>query len=55
MALTTISEKKSLSAFRSFDDMEVLAALIKASLPRVSTLTAKLLWINLIDSFKASL
>ena len=53
IALTTSSAKKSLSAFNNFDDIEVLAALIKASLPRVSTLTLKFYEINLIDSLRA--
>ena len=37
IAVTTNSEKKSLSEDRSFEDMEVLAALMRASLPKVST------------------
>ncbi len=39
MASTTSLEKKSLSAFKSLDDMDVLAALIMVSVPRESTFT----------------
>jgi hypothetical protein len=39
IALTTICAKNSLSEERSFDDIEVFAALIIASSPRVSVLT----------------
>jgi len=41
IALTHKSEKKSLSEERSFEDIDVLAALIRASSPRVSVLTAR--------------
>jgi hypothetical protein len=37
IAVTTKSEKNSLSEDNNFDDIDVLAALIKASLPREST------------------
>ena len=55
MELTTSSAKKSLSEESNLDDIDVLAALIKASLPRVSTLTLRWFYINLTDSLSASL
>jgi len=41
IAVTTISAKNSLSGPNNFEDMEVLAALISASLPKLSTFTLK--------------
>ena len=55
IAVTTKSEKKSLSEERSFEDIEVLAALMRASFPRVSTGMLRLVWMNLTDSLRASL
>ena len=55
IAWTTISEKNSLSEDKSLDDMEVLAAFIKASLPRESTGMLSWLVMNLTDSLRASL
>lgn len=55
MALTTILEKNSASDESNFDDIEVLAALIRASLPSSSTLIDKFDWMNLTDSLNAIL